>query len=254
MAKIDFYRYTIGMEYFSNLIEYYDELYSVTGEQKKFYEELQKDFIVPTTFLRIGCGTGAFEHYLSKNGHDVTGIETVKEMIEVATRRRRFPHMAIRFFQMSTIEMTKFLGKKFYNIISCLDDRILFLKDKDMQRKFFQDCKMLLSEKGCLVLGLSNYNLLSTQDSITLPTKESIRSKLFTRVLTRDKDAFLFQDVEISSGKVLPVIKSAKVCPITSKEIENFAYEAGFASVEFYEDFSKKDFTQESKTLLCVIR
>ncbi|MBE6349380.1 MAG: methyltransferase domain-containing protein [Spirochaetaceae bacterium] len=242
------------MEYFSNLIEYYDELYAVTKEQKEFYENLQKNFIVPTTFLRIGCGTGAFEHYLSKNGHDVTGIETVKDMIEVATRRRRFPHMAIRFFQMSTTEMTKFLGKNFYNIISCLDDRILFLKDKDMQRKFFQDCKMLLSEKGFLVLGLSNYDLLATQDSLTLPTKESIRSKLFTRVLTRDKNAFLFQDVETSSGKVLPVIRSAKVCPLTAQEIQELAYESGFSSVEFYENFSKNPFSQESKTLVCVIR
>ena len=119
---------------------------------------------------------GALAPVLAKEGHDVTGIETSREMLEIANRRRRMPNTAIRFFQMSTIEMTRFLGKGFYNVISCLSDRIIFIHDKTLMRKFFYDCKLLLSEGGHLVLQLSStILLLSTSLSQRLSQKNSKR-------------------------------------------------------------------------------
>ena len=72
------------MELIQNVIEYYDELYPVTDVQKKFYADLMKQYTIPVKFLRIGCGTGYFEHLLAREGHDVTGLETSKEMLESA--------------------------------------------------------------------------------------------------------------------------------------------------------------------------
>ena len=144
-----------------NLAEYYDELYPISQEQQAFYEELLKTYPYPAKLLRIGCGTGYFEHKLARQGYDVTGLEVCSEMLESATRRRRLPVTAIRFFNMSTIEMGRFLGKKFYNIISCLNDRLIFIHDAVLMRKFFYDCKSLLSQNGTLILQLPNFEYFS---------------------------------------------------------------------------------------------
>ena len=144
------------MEIIQNIIEYYDELYPVTEAQKKFYREQLRNYPDPAKLLRVGCGTGLFEHLLAREGKDVTGIESFQEMLRSANLRRRNQLMSIRFFQMSYLDMARFLGKGFYNLISILDDRIIFIHDKTLLRKFFFDCKQLLAQDGCLIISLYN--------------------------------------------------------------------------------------------------
>ncbi|MCR4713184.1 MAG: class I SAM-dependent methyltransferase [Treponemataceae bacterium] len=241
------------MDFLHNIIEYYDELYPVTEDQKKLYKDLTKD-LVPAKILRIGCATGGFEHWLAKEGHDVTGIETSKEMLETANRRRRMPNTAIRFFQMSTIEMTRFLGKGFYNVISCLSDRIIFIHDKTLMRKFFYDCKLLLAEGGHLVLQLSNYSVFNTKPMAKLPTQESIRVKLYTQLWTNEEgNCTLQQDLEHCGSKVVPVLKDVAVLPILPDQITEYAKEAGFKDINLYSGFDKSPLQADSPTVVCVL-
>ena len=118
------------MSNMQSFIEYYDELYPSDENQRRFFTDLLTKYVAPSKFLRIGCGTGNLESYLAKNGVDVTGLDTNKDILESANLRRRFPNMAIRFFQMSTIEMTNFLGKNFYNVIACLNDKLIYIHDE----------------------------------------------------------------------------------------------------------------------------
>ncbi len=253
MAKIQLLIYNCSMDFLHNIIEYYDELYPVTEDQKKLYKDLTKD-LVPAKILRIGCATGGFEHWLAKEGHDVTGIETSKEMLETANRRRRMPNTAIRFFQMSTIEMTRFLGKGFYNVISCLSDRIIFIHDKTLMRKFFYDCKLLLAEGGHLVLQLSNYSVFNTKPMAKLPTQESIRVKLYTQLWTNEEgNCTLQQDLEHCGSKVVPVLKDVAVLPILPDQITEYAKEAGFKDINLYSGFDKSPLQADSPTVVCVL-
>ena len=69
------------MDYIKNLVEYYDELFPVSEEQFVFYQSLLKEYSKPLKFLGIGCGTGILENRLAKELSDVTGIETIKELL-----------------------------------------------------------------------------------------------------------------------------------------------------------------------------
>ena len=242
------------MEAIQNLVEYYDELFPISEAQKKFYAELCQNYSSPQRLLRIGCGAGLFEHLLAREGKDVTGIETAPEILRSANLRRRNQLMSIRFFQMSVSDMTRFLGKGFYNIISCLENRIVFINTKTMLRKFFFDCKQLLAEGGVLVLGLYNYLHFGTRGMATLPTRESLRAKLFTEMQSRENGTqILVQHVENSSGKLLPVLQDVPMYPILPEEIEQFAKEAGFTKIDFFADFGKNPLTEHSETLVAVI-
>ncbi|MBR0124783.1 MAG: class I SAM-dependent methyltransferase [Treponema sp.] len=243
------------MEIIQNIIEYYDELYPVTEAQKKFYREQLRNYPDPAKLLRVGCGTGLFEHLLAREGKDVTGIESFQEMLRSANLRRRNQLMSIRFFQMSYLDMARFLGKGFYNLISILDDRIIFIHDKTLLRKFFFDCKQLLAQDGCLIISLYNYRKFNRVPLVHLPQRKSLRVTLSTEIASGDNGGFLLsQNIETGSGKILPVVSKDRVCPVTDAEIRDFAGEAGFAECEFYSSWEKEPFTGSEDTLVALLR
>lgn len=243
------------MELFNNVAEYYDELYPASEEQKEFYQQLLSKMSMPIRVLRIGCATGTFEHNLAKNGIDVTGIETVNELLESANRKRRTQLMAIRFFQMTTLEMTRFLGKSFYNVVSILDGRILLTHDPILMRKLFFDCKQLLVDGGTLVITLPNLEKYNREPECYLPKRESIRCTLTTRITTGAEDKkTIDQKLETGNGKKVVVSTDVPIYPLKTSEIKDFAKEAGFSSVELYSDFSLAPFSSESDYILAVIK
>ncbi len=242
------------MELFENIAEYYDELYPVSDELKKFYKEETKTFVRPVKHLSIGCGTGTFEHYLAKNDTDVTGLETVFPLIESANRKRRTQLMSLRFFQMSSLEMCRFLGKSFYDVISIPNGRVVFTYDQTLMAKFFYDCKQLLRPRGKLILELPNFEKFLPKEGCELPVKESIRARLFSKIeVDPDGRNFLYQEIENGNGKRFVVTKDAQILPLTKDKIETFAKDAGFKKLSFYGDYSHKDFTKDSDSLVVVI-
>jgi 2-polyprenyl-3-methyl-5-hydroxy-6-metoxy-1,4-benzoquinol methylase len=243
------------MEYIQNVIEYYDELYPVTEAQKTFYENIKKTYPKPVKFLQIGCGTGALEHILAQDGSDVTGLEVSKELISAANLRKRTQLTAIRFFQLSTLDMTRFLGKGFYNVISCLNNRIIFIHDRILLKKFFFDSKSLLSKNGTLILALYNFHRAKQTPVTALPVRSSIRVKMLSTVKQSTGDVmYLNQNIETGNGKILKVMNNEEIYPLTKEEIIEFAKEANFSDFKFYGSFAADEFTDASETIVCVLR
>ena len=242
------------MELLENIAEYYDELFPISDELKKFYREEVKEFSQPVKFLSIGCGAGTFEHYLAKEGADVTGLETIPALLESANRKRRTQLMALRFFQMSSLEMCRFLGKGFYNVILIPNNRIIFTHDSILMAKLFYDCKQLLAKNGKLILVLPNFEKFTAAPTVNLPIRESIRVKLFSKIQTEQNGKkFLFQKLETGSGKQVVVTEKAEIMPLSKNQINQYAKEVGFTKFVFYSDYNKKEFTQDSDKLIVVI-
>ena len=175
------------MHSIQNIVEYYDELFPVTTAQKKFYDELVKTYSDPVKVLSIECGTGVFESILAREGFDVTGIESHAELLHAANMRKRNQLMSIRFFQMDYLDMSRFLGKGFYNIISILDDRIMTIYDEMLLGKFFEDVHGLLTDGGIFVMSLPNFDIMKKGIPMQkLPTRASLRASLFTELWCRD--------------------------------------------------------------------
>ena len=106
----------------------------------------------------------------------------------------------------------------------------------------------------CPVPQLYNYNMLNNEKVVKLPVRESIRSKIIEQIVKTDSgDYIINQYLENSAEKIIPLLQRQKVLPITPEKIKEYAQDAGFANIDFYEDYTKKPFTPESKTVVCVI-
>lgn len=243
------------MMFIQNLVEYYDELFKVSEAQKNLYTELCENFSSPVRFLRVFCGSGLFESSLSKQGHDVTGIENCDELLHTANLRRRNQLMSIRFFQMEAEDMTKFLGKNFYNVVSILNSRLLFLGGREKIQQFFFDCKKLMSPDGFLVIQCINFENKKDETFFQLKCRESMRAKLFSEIMTAQDNSKLFSmNLETGNGKLLPIVKDIPVYPLLPSEIENFAEDAGFKSADFFADFDKSEFTGNEEQFIVILK
>lgn len=241
------------MESIKNLVEYYDELYPVTLAQQTFYETLIQKYPHPAKLLSIGCGTGVLCHRLAKDAVDVTGLETLRELLESANLKYRDQLMSVRYFQMSTLEMTRFLGKKFYNIISCLNSRVIFIRDKTLMRKFFFDCKELLSDGGIVVLQLYNFEKYKTAAKTLLPELNSARVSYKSSLSKMNDGTFNYDSFLEKNGKSFPVFEDTKIYPLRKSEIEEFSKEAGFKNVQFFGGYDGLTAFEDSDYLLAVI-
>lgn len=243
------------MEISAAITEYYDELYPVTDQLKKFFEKEVSGYKLPVKFLRVGCATGCFEHYLAKCGADVTGIDNYHSFLESANRKKRTQLMALRFFDMTTLEMSRYLGKGFYDVISVLNDRITLLSDSTLMAKFFYDCKQLLCDNGKMIISLPNFDKYSGKNEFMLPEKDSMRVKLHTKVTESFSGEYLCnQYIETGSGKKISVLKDVPINFLTKEKITENAKKAGFNGVKFYSDFEKNDYSPESECLVAVLQ
>ncbi|MBQ3801159.1 MAG: class I SAM-dependent methyltransferase [Treponema sp.] len=239
-----------------NIEEYYDELFPVTTAQKRFYDELVKNYPDPVKILSLECGTGVFESILAREGFDVTGIESHADLLHAANMRKRNQLMSIRFFQMDYLDMSRFLGKSFYNVVSILDDRIMMIYDEMLLQKFFQDVRGLMTDGGSFVASLPNFDILQKGIPMQqLPTRASLRASLFTELWRQeDGQCFIKQNLETGNGKVLPVTEDERAYPLGSAQLRELALKAGFSSVELFADFEKNAFTGEEDGLVALLR
>lgn len=244
------------MIYIKKWIEYYAELFKIEQNQTDFFENLVADVPAPSKFLSVECGPALLSDELSKK-HDITLTDSFPEFINAVSHRSVKRNNDFHVFNLNPADIARYLGKNFFNVVCCLNYRVIFMKDRALVQKFIFDAKMLLKDGGYLVLDLINfakYDLSETK--IELPAKKCERATLYSSLVKNsDKTSYqLFQHVVTSSGKVIDEVKDERVYPISIETLRNWAEELKFSSVEFYSDYNKTPYSKDSDKIICVFK
>lgn len=254
-------------DFYSEIIEYYDELFPFDPASIDFIQSLKKEIEQSTTeipnlhekpycrLLNIGSATGILENKLAQLSFDVTGIDRNQKMIETAKRRLRRGLANARFFELSILEMRHFLTPQSFKIISCLDTTLNYIADDTLIKKFLFDCKTLLAPGGRLVIQIFNFTEKDLTGEKILPERSSIRVKLTRKVkITGDNRRYLHTELELGNGKIIQLANEvSKIYPITKAALEDWAKQAGFESCKVYKDFNKNPWSEESDYSLFVL-
>ena len=242
-------------DYYSEILEYYDELFPFDEAQLAFFRSLQQEQgkrisagTAPLVrFLGIACATGNLENKLSGPGIDITGIDRNAQMVETAKRRMKRGFSTTRFFEMSTLDMARYLKKESFHIIASVDNFLPYIGDETLIRKFFHDARVLLAPGGALVAETFNFDSISPGKVIRLPDQSSLRVTLKRALIPDANDAyFLDASLELGNGRKISLQKGTAVIPLTTEKIERVARESGFSSVSFAGSFSGSPWSPES--------
>ena len=214
------------------------------------------EFPGPAKFLGVECGPALLTEHLQEK-FDITLTDSYAEFVNIVNTRQSTKENPAHVFNLNPADIARYLGKNFFNVITCLCYRVIFMKDRTLIKKFLFDSKMLLSEGGYLVLDILNFSKYDfSETKIELPAKKSDRASLYTSVI-KNSDSVqykLFQHVVTASGKVIDEVKDELICPISMETIRSYAKEVGYSSCEFFNDYKKTPYTADSDKVICVLK
>jgi SAM-dependent methyltransferase len=248
-------------DFYTAILEYYDELFPLDENLIPFIQKIAQDQKIAQgldaaalpRFLGIGCATGNLENKLLKYGMDITGIDQNKEMVETAKRRMKRGFSTIRFFEMSAIDMNRFLKKGSFTIVACIENVIPYISDETLMRKFFHDARTLLAPGGKFIIQTMNYDGLRTEKPVRLPDRSSVRVTL-SRGYIPAEDGLVFLDamLELGNGRKIMLQRTTKLLPTPVARLKFLAEEAGFTTAETFGDFTGSPWSEDSLSSVLV--
>ena len=230
---------------YDNLLEYYDELFPVEPSRISFIQDLVNKSVKPEAVgesrvkvLDVGCATGTFSLALMRLGMDVTGIDLNSAMIQSACRRNPEPRTNARFFCMDMLEIGETFAGGRFDLCLCLGNTLVHLDSPKTISRFLKQVRNVVRPGGVFVFQVINYERVLAEELTHLPTIESSRARFEREYRHRDDGRISFEGTIFSSSGQ-PVFRDrVALYPATPVELVELMRQAGFDTVDLYDDFS----------------
>ena len=158
------------MIYIKKWTDYYEDFFPIEPNQLEFFTNMGNEFSAPAKILGVECGPALLTEQLQEK-FDITLTDSFAEFVNVVNTRQSTKENPAHIFNLNPADIARYLGKNFFNVVTCLCYRVIFMKDRTLIKKFLFDSKMLLSDGGYLVLDILNfskYDFSETQKGVFL--------------------------------------------------------------------------------------
>ena len=239
---------------FTKWIELYGDLYEINTVEEEFFYSLCNEFPQHAKALNIEAGLALLPSKLAYK-YDVTVTDSCQEFIRHISTKQTNTEIQPPTFHIDSSDVAKYLGKEFFNVVFCINSRLIFLKEKALIEKLIFDAKSLLTKDGYIVFDLLNFDRYDlTKDVIELPTRKTDKISLKAN-FTRDGDNIkLNQTAVMNDGTEIEIVKDEKICVLNKDTIQAIADRIGFSSVNFYSDYAKTPYSKDGYKLICVLK
>lgn len=158
-------------------LDYYSDFFPHQDVEVEFIESYLENQD-NAKLLYVECGMAPLsKDFLSK--YDVTFTDKFSEYTTLLNKRLIHKNNRVHIFNLDPIDIARYFAKDFFSTIFCLHNKMIFMQDDVLIKKFLFDSKMLLKENGKIILGLSNFSKYDLQkDIIEFPTVKSSRGSL----------------------------------------------------------------------------
>ena len=212
-------------------LDYYSDFFPHQDVEVEFIESYLENQD-NAKLLYVECGMAPLsKDFLSK--YDVTFTDKFSEYTTLLNKRLIHKNNRVHIFNLDPIDIARYLAKDFFSTIFCLHNKVIFMQDDVLIKKFLFDSKMLLKENGKIILGLSNFSKYDLQkDIIEFPTVKSSRGSLKVH-LSKDKELVSYRlsgEIIPSNGKTIQISQNEKVFPLGLETIKKIAEELKFSS------------------------
>ncbi len=249
------------MIYYDKWLKYYKDIFFLSENQPEFFLERLKTFPEPAKYLDIECGPGLLVDSILKSNFpvDITVTDSIGGFIAQRTDKNEQTIQQVNAITTHPTDIAKRLSNQKFNVISCLNYRLVFLKNKAQILKLMFDAKTMLTENGFLILDLINFSKFDFSDEIiTLPEKHNDDFHLISTI-KKQKETLSYQLSQkfiIGKGflkKTYDVVKDEIICPVSIESFALFAKEAKFSSIQYFSDYNGNAFTPDSDRIICVL-
>ena len=121
------------MIYIKKWTDYYEDFFPIEPNQLEFFTEMGNTFPGPAKFLGVECGPALLTEHLQEK-FDITLTDSYAEFVNIVNTRQSSKENPAHVFNLNPADIARYLGKNFFNVITCLCYRIIFM----ILRCFFQ--------------------------------------------------------------------------------------------------------------------
>lgn len=218
-------------KFYTEISKYYDYIFPTGNPQLQMIKEIVGE--APKDILDVACGSGGYAKNLDDSGHRVTAIDLDRKM--VGALKEKDSNIDARVLNMLDIENLN----KTFDLIFCIGNSVVHLKDNDEIYEFLKSCRNSLKEDGHILIQVINYDRVLGQDVKQLATIENEEVALvFERYYDYlpDRHKINFKTLLKVDGHTLE--NSVLLHPIKSAEFVGLLEKSGFRNIQLYGSFN----------------
>ena len=239
---------------FDKWIELYGELYEINKAEENFFYGLCNEFPQHAKTVNVEAGHALLPAKLAYK-YDVTVTDSHEEFIKHILTKQTNSEIQPPTFHIDSSDIAKYLGKEFFNVIFCINSRLMFLKEQSLIEKLLFDAKSLITKDGYIVFDMINFSRYDlSQDKIELPTRKNDKVSLKANFIKGSDNALYLNQTAVTKDGEIKVVENEKICTLTKEIVEEIANKIGFSSVTFYGDYNKTPYQKDGYRYICVLQ
>ncbi len=234
------------MKFYTEIANYYDEIFKQDEDQIKMLEELAGEPI--KKILDVASGTGNPAIHLRNIGHMVTAIDLNSKMIDTLKSK----NLKVLSYVMNMLNIDK-LNEQF-DLIYCVGNSLVHLEDYGEVECFLKRAYNSLSRGGKLMIQIINYDRILDKNVKSLPTIENEeRGLTFERYYDYEPDRDKVAFKTVLKTQVSEYGNKVYLLPIRKDKLDELFKYAGFKDIKYYGSFKKDEFDKENSFHLIAV-
>jgi SAM-dependent methyltransferase len=207
------------------------------------HELLEERRLTQAKILDLGCGTGILTTELARNGHQVTGIDISRKMIERAIMKSAGMYN-LRF---KVGDMQEFDADRDLDVVLCTGNAINYVTNAIHMMNMLNRIRFHLRMLGLFVFDTVTERYFLANGNAT--TERKVNEETFV------------QNVEYNQAKKTAALtfefpdgvsETHTLRPWTVADLKGFMARARLRVVQAYSDFDRNPVTPESERIICV--
>ncbi len=234
------------MDFYSAISSYYNYIFPLNPDQRDF---IRSFLPAGSRILEGGTATGNLARALARDGFQVVGVDLNTSLLEKARAEENPPDL--KFFQMDMLDIEQKFAPGFFDGIVGVGNTLVHLSGREQIRTFLTGAARSLKPGGNLFLQTVNYDRVLKQNIHNLPTieNEKIQFVRIYRYLPGQKRIIFQSRLHIKATEEV-LQQEVQLFPLQKHELEADLKQAGFNHLEFFGDFQKTPYSQESMALV----
>lgn len=250
---------------YNSIARYYDAIHAELTDDVEFVLSLAGDR--PKSILELGCGTGRILIPLSRQGHNVTGIDNSIEMLALAYEKLSHEHAQVRSrVTLYEADMTAFdLGKRF-DLALIPHNTLSELPRKKLGRALDSARKHLHGDAELMIDLLSPFSLMQMQNDDRAQVDRSFADPQSGATIIQSSSCrldpvnqnlhitWIFEAGENSLERSEKLVTHSVFYLLYPHELELLLKASGLTLVSLYGGYDKQPYHEDSERILAIAR
>ena len=239
------------MDFYSALSKYYDEIFPLKEQQKKF---LHTYFNTngQHSILDVGCGTGSYVLEIAGWGIQADGVDLSRDMIDIAKQKARENASTARFYEGDMQDLNTSVEASYEGIL-CLGNTIAHLPSELALRKVLKGFRHKAQH---LLIQIVNYDRIIARKVIELPEIKT-PNLVFYRYYTHLPNGMIefTTKIDLSMPNEKSILTAVNTLfPLVKSELERSMLEEGWEPVQWWGSYAGEDWQEDSPATIVAAR